>query len=87
MIVVTVVCGYVKSGCMLSCRSLYDLSVGESDRICDFEDEVTADLLTSVGLGVGKIVRCVFKSGTMVITTSYQTIAICQNIARKIYVT
>jgi hypothetical protein len=67
-------------------RSLYDLLIEENGQIMDFEDKRTADLSTSMGLSVGKDVRCISRTGTVVIATSHQTIAVCKSLARKIYV-
>jgi Fe2+ transport system protein FeoA len=73
-------------GSMRIRRSIYDLSVGENSKIIEFEDSHTAKLLTGMGLHIGKDIKCVYESGTIVIASNNMTTAIGKEMAKKIYV-
>jgi hypothetical protein len=67
-------------------RSVYDLLIGETNQILEFGDLKTARLLAGMGLGVGKPIKCVHRSGISVITSNGRTIAIDPDVAKRVYV-
>jgi Fe2+ transport system protein FeoA len=67
-------------------RSIHDLSIGEINRIAEFEDPKIASLLLGMGLDIGKSVQCVHKSGGSVIIANGRTIAMGSEVAKRVYV-
>jgi hypothetical protein len=67
-------------------KSIYNLSCGEMGKIVGFMDLQTESLSIGMGLCIGKDIKCVFESGTIVITANNRSIAIGKEIAKKIYV-
>jgi hypothetical protein len=67
-------------------KTLYELSIGKSGILVDFCDKNTKTLFEKFGLFIGRSVKCVSKSGTMIIDSGSRTLAVGKELALKVYI-
>lgn len=67
-------------------KTLTQAKKGEACKIIDFADSATKCQTMRFGLCSGEVVRCIAKAGPVIIGKNQQTLAIGNNLARKIYI-
>ncbi len=67
-------------------KTLEDIQKGETCRIAKFQDRATQMHLMRFGLTSGQLIKCLAKTGPIIIGKNKQCLAIGKKLARKIIV-
>jgi len=67
-------------------KNLNEIPKGKTVEILDFADNISKCSSARFGLSVGQIIYCKAKIGPVIISKNQQTIAIGQNLSKKIFV-